>query len=99
MLNVLEFQKRAPRARGAESGPAQASPEADIAELASCVCAMQSMAKQEINQAVLMLDVAAQHAREIAKRMREPSARQKFDENISMIEQLLRLARQLALEL
>ena len=56
-------------------------------------------AKGEIGNAVLMLDLAAQHAREIAARLADPMARKNFDEHIAMIERLLQLAREMALKL
>jgi hypothetical protein len=99
MLNVLEFRKSAPRDRGTKPGRAPATPGADIAELASRVCDLQWKAKREIDRAVLMLEVAVQQARELAKRMHDPSVRKQFDENISMIEQQLRFTRGLALKL
>jgi len=99
MLNVLQFQKSAPRDRGTTPGRAPASAETDIAKQVSRVSGLQSKARQEIDRAVLMLEVAVQHARELAKQMHDPSVRETFDEHISMIEQLLRFARGLALKL
>ena len=46
-----------------------------------------------------MLDLAAQHAREIAKLASDPAAKKSFDEHISMIERLLQLAREMAFKL
>jgi hypothetical protein len=46
-----------------------------------------------------MLDLAAQHARQIAKRVCDPEMKENFDAQIATIEQLLQLARDMALEL
>jgi hypothetical protein len=53
----------------------------------------------DIGNAILMLDLAAQHAREIAMRVSDPSAKKDFDEHISIIERLLELAREMAFKL
>jgi hypothetical protein len=46
-----------------------------------------------------MLDLAAQHAREIAARLMDPTARKNFNEHIATIERLLQLAREMAFKL
>jgi hypothetical protein len=45
-----------------------------------------------------MLDLAARHAREIASRLTDPTARKNFDEHIATIERMLQLAREMALK-
>ena len=99
MLNVLEFRKREPRSSASTAPPSAASANIDIAALASRIIDLQSEAKGEIGNAVLMLDLAARHAREIAARLADPIARKNFDEHIAMIERLLQLAREAALKL
>jgi hypothetical protein len=98
MLNVVSFRERAPRARGSRQRPL-ANVDADISELASSVSSQQSKAREAIHHAILVLDLATQHARQIAKRMCDPTARKIFDEQISIIEQLLQIARDMALKL
>ena len=46
-----------------------------------------------------MLDLAAQHARQNAKRVRDPSVTDQFDERLSTVEQLLQFAREKAMKL
>ena len=99
MLNVIEFRNRAPGARGSGTQRPSAKVDAEFSELASSIIGLQSKAKGEIGNAILMLDLAAQHAREIAKRLSDPSAKKNFDEHISMIERLLDLAREMAFKL
>jgi hypothetical protein len=98
MMNVIEFRGKTPRDRGSRPRLPPEDPD-DIAELASRVASLQSKAKDEICNAILMLDLAAQHGREIAKRMRDPFTKERFDDQISMIEHLLQFTRDLALKL
>ena len=99
MLNVVYFRERAPRSRGSRLQHPPASIGADISEMASRIAGLQSKARREIHHAILMLDLAAQHARQIAKSICDPAARKNFDEHISTIEQLLQVARDMALKL
>jgi hypothetical protein len=99
MLNVIDFRKRAPRATELSAQPPAANANVDIAELASRIIGLQSRAKGEIGNAVLMLDLAAQHAREIAARLPDSPAKKNFDEHITMIEQLLQVAREMTFKL
>ena len=99
MQNVINFRKALPRSNEARAEPAAAHADADISGLASRITGLQSRAKVEIGSAILMLDLAAQHAREIAARIPEPATKQNFDDQISIIEQLLGLARQMTLKL
>jgi hypothetical protein len=74
-------------------------PRTSDTELASRVAELHSGAKEEIYRSILMLDLAAQHARQIAKRVCDPEMKENFDAQIATIEQLLQLARDMALEL
>ena len=95
--NVVEFCPRAARLRQSEAQVRPANP--DIAVLASSIVELQSRAKGEMSNAILMLDLAAQHARQVASLMPDPDVRKDFEEDISMIEQLLDVARAMALKL
>jgi hypothetical protein len=99
MPNVINFRKELPRSNEARAKPAAASDDADISGLALRITGLRSRAKFEIGSAVLMLDLAAQHAREIAARITEPATKRNFEDHISTIEQLLGLARQMTLKL
>ena len=71
----------------------------DIAEPACRVESPQPNAAVEIRSAILMLDLASQQARQIARRVCDASVRKVFDERISIVEQLLQIAREKALKL
>ena len=99
MLNLVNLREKASPSRepGQRSQPANA--DADIAELASRITSLHSQARGEIDSAILMLDLAAQHAREIEKRMCNQSAGKDFDEHVATIERLIQIAREMALKL
>lgn len=99
MLNVIEFRKRASRSTESIAPRPAANTNTDISGLAFRITNLQSQAKGEIGNAVLMLYLAAQHAREIAGLISDPTAKKNFDEHISMIERLLQLAREMAFRL
>jgi hypothetical protein len=63
------------------------------------VTARQSARREDVFRAILLLDLAAQHARLLVKETPDPSRREIFEAQISTIEQLLQLARDLALKL
>jgi len=99
MLNVLDFRRREPPASRSTARVPAANTNVDIAALATRITGLQSEAKGEIGNAVLMLDLAARHAREIAARLADPTARKNFDEHIATIERLLQLAREMTFKL
>jgi hypothetical protein len=72
---------------------------ADISELASRIADMQSKAKGDIRNAIVMLDDSAQHARQLARKVSDPTMKKTFELHISMIEELLQLAQELTLKL
>ena len=92
MSNVVRF-------RATQSRASTLSEEIDVAQLDSRITDLQSKAKDEICRCILLLDLAAQHARQIAKRVHNPAVRQDFNANITAIEQLLQFARDMALKL
>ncbi|MBX9650984.1 MAG: hypothetical protein K2X57_28440 [Xanthobacteraceae bacterium] len=63
------------------------------------VTGQQSARREDIFRAILLLDLAAQHARLLVKETSDPSRREIFEAQISTIEQLLQLARDMALKL
>jgi hypothetical protein len=98
MLNVVEFRKREPH-RGSMPQHLPADAVADVSELASRIVDMQSKAKGDICNAIVMLDVSAKHSRQLAKKVSDPTMKKTFELHISMIEELLQLAQELALKL
>ena len=97
MSNVVSF--RVARSRPSGSRPPPEALDADIAELASRVTNLQSKAREEIFQSILMLDLAAQQARQIARQICDPVVKQDFSAAITTIELLLQVARNMALRL
>ncbi len=63
------------------------------------VVSQQPHRKKDVYRSILLLDLAAQHARLLAKQISDPSRRANFDAQIAAIEQSLQLARQMALKL
>jgi len=99
MQNVIGFRKKASGSAESRQQRLPVNADSAIAELASSIMDFQSMAKGDIGNAVQMLGLAAQHARQIAMQLRDPAARQDFDEHIARIERLLDVAREMALDL
>ena len=71
----------------------------DLDQLRCEVIGMQSKAKQEISRCILLLDLAAQHARQIAKRIDDPAANKNLTAQITLVERLLQVAREMAAKL
>jgi hypothetical protein len=99
MLNVVNLRERAQRAPRAPEPQLSTGVDLNLSELASRITRLQLKAREDILNAILMLDLAAQHARQIASRMSDPEARKNFEEYLSTIEQLLEIARSMALRL
>lgn len=55
--------------------------------------------KEDVDRAILLLDVAARQARLLVMEINDPSRRKHFEAQIAMIEQLLHLARSMSLKL
>ncbi|MDP3702936.1 MAG: hypothetical protein Q8R78_00890 [Candidatus Omnitrophota bacterium] len=98
MTNVVCL--RAQRCARASAGlPPQYVEEVDQVQLRSRMIDVQSRAKEEILRSILLLDIAAQHARQIAKRTDDPALNKNLSAQISLVEQLLQIAREMALKL
>lgn len=95
MSNVVSL-----RAERSEAGmPPPYIEEADLVQLHSRIMGMQAKAKVEIFRSILLLDTAAQHARQIVTRTDDPASKNGLCVQVSIIEQLLRTAREMALKL
>jgi hypothetical protein len=88
MTNVIDFQTR-PRRPGA---PRCADPA--IQDRTSRIRGLHSPAKAEVDRSILLLDLAAQHAREIESRIADPDIRRAFEMHIDAIEEAIQIARQ-----
>lgn len=98
MSNVVSL--RAERyARTSSGPPPPAVEEADLTQLRARILGLQSKAKEEILRSILLLDIAAQHGRQIARRTDDAAAKSSLGAQISFIEQLLQNAREMALKL
>ena len=97
-MNVINLRERTHGVRGSKSQLPERA-DVDTSELAFWMADLQSKAKDEVFKAVLMLDLAAQHAHEIAKKIQNPASRQVFDAHVASIEQLLQIARDMAVRL
>lgn len=97
MSNVVNL--RVAQSRASTLPPPSETFGADIADLVSRILGLQSKAKEEISHSILMLDIAAQHARQIAKQICDPAVKENFSAHVATIEQLLQLARGMALKL
>jgi hypothetical protein len=93
------FRDKASRSGGLRQPHPALNVDADISELTLYIGNLQSKANGEIHNAILTLGLTAQHAREIGNRMCDPTAKKNFEEHILLIEQLLELARDVAIKL
>jgi hypothetical protein len=97
VLNVVNFHEKASRfrkhaTRRSPERPVADIPSADIPGLVSRAKGLQSKARTELHDAILMLDLAAQHARQLGKIIRDPALKKRFDDELLTIEELLQLA-------
>jgi hypothetical protein len=96
MSNIVSFRK----AQQARETTLPSMPEAGPAlEISSLITGLQSKAKEEIHHSILMLDLAARHAREIGRRLNDPAMKQNFNAQVKTIEHLIRLAQDMAAKL
>ena len=79
--------KLEPRSPGPTTGPTVPLPDGQVPS------------KEGVDRSLLLLDIAARHARLIAMRIGDPSRREYFEAQLSSIEQLLQLARGMAMKL
>lgn len=68
-------------------------------EPVSRMASLHSKAKTEIHDAIFMLDLATQQARQLAKIMRDPTLQKDFSAYLSTIEDLLQIVRDKARDL
>ena len=99
MLNVVDFPQRASRYRRRAT---RRSPEEGVADICGLVLrfkSLESKAKRELHDAILLLDLAAQHAHQLVKATNDPALRKLFEDDLLIIEELLQLAREKTLRL
>jgi hypothetical protein len=99
VLNVVDFPQRASRYRWRAT---RRSPEDAVAGICGLVFrfrSLESKAKRELHDAILLLDLAAQHARQLVKAIGDPVLKRLLEGDLLMIEELLQLAREKTLRL
>jgi hypothetical protein len=99
VLNVVDFHEKASRVRKDATRRSVEGAVADIPGLVARAKGLQSKARTELHDAILMLDLAAQHARQLGKIIRDPALKKRFDDELLTIEELLQLARDKTMEL
>ena len=97
MTNVIDVQINPRRAR--TPAPRSGSAGLAIQDRTSQVRALHSRATAEVNKSILLLDLAAQHAREIQMRITDPDVRRAFEVHVDAIEEAIQIARERALDL
>jgi len=97
MANVINFYSKlrradapAPRSRGADATVQGRSP---------LVRGLQSRVKADVYKSIMLLDLAAQHAREIETRITDPAVKRAFEVHVDAIEDAIQIARERALDL
>jgi hypothetical protein len=95
MSNVVRLRDKV----SPERFSALATTGAGIAELASHAMRLQSCARAEIHRVILLLDLAAQHARELTAKIGDPDIRVMLDRHVTSVEHSLHVARERVLEL
>jgi len=98
MARIISLQSA--RLRHAESEqhcPKTISDEA--CETAAVQAGQPSIHRAEVRRAMLLLDIAVQHARLLVQNISDPVRRENFEAQMATIERLLQLARDLASKL
>lgn len=86
---------------------ARAKPESHSSELSSRPAIAMTLppasvhepSKQDVDRALLLLDIAARQARLLVMEIDDPSCRENFEMQIAAIEQLLQIAKEKALQI
>jgi hypothetical protein len=97
MTNVIDFQTMPRRARAL--APRSGSAGLTVQGRTPPVRGLQSRVKVEVDKSIMLLDLAAQHAREIEARITDPELRRAFELHVDAIEQAIYIARERALDL
>ena len=98
MVQVIGIED-AFRARAKRGLPPPEAFFARVDRAASPLAGQPSLSKENLFRAILLLDLAAQRVRVLVKETADASRREVFEAQISNIEELLQLARDLALKL
>ena len=99
MLNVVKFEEEAARYRKGATRRPPAGAVADIPGLVSRFKYLESRAKRELSDVILLLDLAVQHARQLVKILADPALEKLCKDDLQIIEELLQLARDMTRQL
>jgi hypothetical protein len=95
MANVVNFRVRAQQRSASVISQSETVFASGIAPVpTSPVADLPSTATKEMRNAILLLDLAALHAREISMRICDPDARKAFETHIASIEYALQIVRE-----
>lgn len=95
LFNVVNFHEEASRHRRYAMTRGRQVAAADLAGLMERFKGLQSKAKTELRDAILLLDLAAQQTHRLVRTISDPAALKKLiGDDLQIIEELLRLARE-----
>ena len=92
MVNVVKFHEEASRRRR-NTNYGQELATAEISGLKDHFRNLQFKAKAELRDAILLLDLAAQQAHQLIRAINDPALKKLLKHDLSIIEELLQLAR------
>jgi hypothetical protein len=92
MTNVIDFQTK-PR-RGRALAPPSGGAGLALHDRGEPVRGRQLRVKAEVCKSIMLLDLAAQHAREIETRVTDPEVRRAFGRHVDAIEEAIQIARE-----
>ena len=93
VLNVVNFHENASRFRKDRTRRSAEGAVADIPSLILRVDGLRSKARMELHDAIVVLDLAVQQAHQLGKIVGDPALKQRIDDELLTIEELLQLAR------
>jgi hypothetical protein len=97
MSEIIDIQNARYSRRASERFPKTIGANADGTSFG--VAIQRAILKDDIQRAILLLDIAAQQARMLVREIDDPSRRENFEAQLATIEQLLQIARDMASKL
>jgi hypothetical protein len=97
--NVVEFHQKASRMRASAAGRAPEGSGADLPKLVERFNGLHSKARTQLRDVILLLDLAAQKTRRLARRFDDPALKKLIEEELLVVENLLQAARDKMLQL
>ena len=99
VLNVVRFPRKTSRFRKKAMDASQERGLSDFPDLVSRFRGLESKAKRELHDAILLLDLAALHAQRLVRALGDSALKKTFEDDLKLIDELLRLAREKTLQL